>query len=120
MIVAPYAQPWANNYQRQSEEAFWVAEKATAQQLRELRPPLPQIQYLPPRFGYPGYVDRQPTVMQVFGINRQEPGFMPAGPLSMRKTQNTKPGDGFQDTSYEGSDRLTNGGDPLGLGGAGS
>ena len=110
--VTPYAQPWANNYQRQSEEAFWVAESATAAQLRMLQPPLPQIQYLPPRFGYPGYVERQPTVMQVFGIDRINPSYLPQTPLK-------KPGDGFEDTRYEGSDRLTNGGDPLGLGGAG-
>ena len=116
MQEAPYAQPWANNYQRQSEEAFWVAESATADQLRALQPPLPQIQYLPPRFGYPGYAERQATVMQVFGIDRVNPSYMPAQqPSTVRK-----PGDGFEDTRYEGSDRLTNGGDPLGLGGGGN
>lgn len=108
MLVSPAAQPWATNFQRQSEEAFWVAEQASRAQLLALRPPLPQIQYLPPRFGYPSYADRQPTVMQVFGIDRITPGYMPPG----------KPGDGFEDTRYQGSDRLTNGGEPLGLGGA--
>lgn len=112
MQVTPYAQPWANNYQRQSEEAFWVAESATAEQLRQLRPPLPQIVYLPPRFGYPTYAERQPTVLDVFGIDRINPSYLPSTPLK-------KPGDGFEDTRYQGSDRLTNGGDPLGLGGAG-
>jgi hypothetical protein len=114
MLVEPASQPWATNYQRQSEDAFWVAESATAQQLRALRPPLPQIQFLPDRFGYPSYVDRQPTVMQVFGIDRVNPGYLPQTPLSSIR----KPGDEFNDTRYQGSDRLTNGGDPLGLGGA--
>jgi hypothetical protein len=50
--------------------------------------------------------------MQVFGIDRINPSYMPDRPTTARK-----PGDGFQDTRYEGSDRLTNGGDPLGLGG---
>lgn len=114
MQVSPYAQPWSSNYQRQSEEAFWVAESATADQLRALRPPLPQIQYLPPRFGYPTYAERQPTVLDVFGIDRINPGYLPSTPLSSIR----KPGDEFEDTRYQGSDRLTNGGDPLGLGGS--
>ena len=113
MLVAPYSQPWANNYQRQADDAFWTAESATANELRALRPPLPQIVYLPPRFGYATYDERQPTVLQVFGMDRVQPSYLPQTPLK-------KPGDGFEDTRFQGSDRLTNGGDPLGLGGGGN
>lgn len=88
----------------------------SADELRALRPPLPQIQYLPPRFGYPPYIDRQWDVMQVFGITRMPSGQIPGMPrmhgedrVDYSRTQ----GGG------QGSDRNTNSGDPLGLGGGG-
>lgn len=111
MQVMPFGQPWQTNYQRQADEAFAAATSMSADQLRALRPPLPQIRFLPPRFGYPPYADRQPGVIQVFGIDRIQPGYLPPVPL-------TKPGDGFEDTRFTGSDRNTNSADPLGLGGA--
>jgi hypothetical protein len=113
MQVMPFPQPWETNYQRQADDAFAAAASMSTAQLRSLRPPLPQITFLPPRFGYMPYPDRQPTVLQVFGIDRIQPGYLPPVPTTMRK-----PGDVFEDTRFQGSDRLTNGGDPLGLGGA--
>ncbi len=80
-----------------------------------MRAPLPQIVWLPPRFGYPDYVDRQWDVMQVFGITRLPSGEIPGMPrmhgedrVDYSRTQ----GGG------QGSDRNTNA-DPLGLGAGG-
>lgn len=116
MRVWPYEEPWATNYQRQSDEAFAVAESATAEQLRNLKPPLPQIVYAPRRFGYPSYARRQWGVLDVFGIDRLPSGRIPGVPqmhgedrVDYTRSQSVQ----------QGSDRLTNGGDPLGLGGAG-
>lgn len=116
MLVRPFDEPFATNYQRQADDAFAAAESMSANQLRALRPPLPQIQFLPPRFGYPDYVDRQWTVMQVFDITRLPSGRIPGLP--------TTRGEDRVDYSrnqggYQGSDRNTNSADPLGLGGAG-
>lgn len=80
MLVNPYSQPWANNYQRQADDALFAATAASADQLRAQRPPLPQIVANPPRFGYPSYVDRQWNVMQVFGITRLPSGAIPGMP----------------------------------------
>lgn len=87
-----------------------------ADQLRALGPPLPQIVYLPPRFGYPSYAERQWSVMQVFGIDRLPSGQIPGVP-QMRgedRVDYSRSQGGFQ-----GSDRNTNSGDPLGLGAGG-
>jgi hypothetical protein len=80
MLVNPYAQPWATNYQRQADDALFAATEASSEQLRALRPPLPQIRMNPPRFGYPDYATRQWNVMQVFGINRLPSGAIPGMP----------------------------------------
>jgi hypothetical protein len=80
VLVEPYRQPFQTNYQRQADDAFAAAESMSADQLRALRPPLPQIQWLPPRFGYPLYQDRQWNVMQVFGITRLPSGEIPGMP----------------------------------------
>jgi hypothetical protein len=115
MLVRPPDQPWSTNYQRQADDAFDAATSATSDELRALRPPLPQIQFLPPRFGYPLYIDRQWDVMQVFGITRTPSGNIPGMP--------TTRGDERVDYSrnqggYQGSDRNT-GQSPLGLGAGG-
>lgn len=115
MNVRPPAQPWANNYQRQADEAFAAATSMSADELRALRPPLPQIQYLPQRFGYPSYPDRQWGVMQVFGITRLPSGGLPAMPVNHANDRVDYSG---SQSTQQGSDRNTNSGDPLGLGGA--
>ena len=115
-VVRPYDQPWQNNYARQANDAFDAATSMSADELRALRPPLPQIEYLPPRFGYPLYAQRQWDVLQVFGITRLPSGRIPGMP-------STK-GEDRVDYSREqgggaGSDRNVNY-DPLGLGAGGN
>jgi hypothetical protein len=89
----------------------------TPAQLRALRPPLPQIIMNPPRFGYPLYAERQWDVMQVFGITRSANGTIPGMPRMHGKDRVDY--SRSQSTS-QGSDRNTNGGDPLGMGAGGS
>ena len=38
-----------------------------------VRPPLPQIQPFPPRFGYPDYPDRQPGIDMALSVDRFYP-----------------------------------------------
>ena len=83
-------------------------------QLRALRPPLPQIVYLPDRFGYPSYDQRQWGILDVFGIDRLPSGRIPGVP----QTRGEDRVDYSRNQSVQqGSDRNTNGGDSLGLGG---
>ena len=88
----------------------------SADQLRALRPPLSQIVFLPPRFGYPLYAERQWDVMQVFGITRLPSGEIPGMPQmhGEDRTDYSRTQGGGQ-----GSDRNTNA-DPLGLGAGGN
>src|ERR1035437_6111165 len=116
MQVRPPDAPWANNYQRQADDAFSAATSMSADQLRALRPPLPQIVYLPPRFGYPLYQDRQWDVMQVFGITRLPSGAIPGMPQMHGEDRVDYSRD---QSTTQSSDRNTNSGDPLGLGGGG-
>lgn len=77
MQVYPFDEPWETMYSGQQAEALNRDFYASNDQLRKLRPPLPQIHYLPPRFGYPSYDVRQPNIMQVFGIDRAQPAMLP-------------------------------------------
>lgn len=114
MQVMPFAQPWQTNYQRQADEALAGAYALSADQWRELRAPLPQIEWLPPRFGYPTYDQRQWNVMQVFGITRLPTGQIPGFPQMHGKDRVDYSQAQERD---QASDRNTNSGDPLGLGG---
>jgi hypothetical protein len=113
-IVRPFDEPWQTNYQREANDALEAAMGPSDAYWRALRPPLPQIPYLPPRFGYPTYVERQWTVMQVFGITRTPNGTIPGMPTTRpeERTDYSK----VQQTD-QGSGRNENF-DPLGLGGA--
>ena len=113
MQVRPFPQPWETNYARQADDAFAAATSMSADQLRALRPPLPQIQYLPPRFGYMPYAFRQWDVMQVFGITRLPSGAIPGMP--QMKGEDRVDYARYQG-GIEGSDRNTDY-DGLGLGG---
>jgi hypothetical protein len=117
MQVRPFDEAWATNYARQADDAFNVATQMSSAQLRALRPPLPQIIMDPPRFGYPLYIERQWDILQVFGITRLPSGQIPGMPKWH--------GDDRVDYSrsqggYQGSDRNSNSGDPLGLGAGGN
>lgn len=101
-------EPWANNYQRQADDATNMALYATDEEWRELQPPLPQIEYLPPRFGYLDYADRQPTVISVFGINRLQPAGLPPTRQAARQMKMT----GADRVNYSGTQGGTNGGSP--------
>jgi hypothetical protein len=113
----PFGQPWETNYARQADDAFAAATSMSADQLRAMRPPLPQIQYLPPRFGYPPYANRQWDVMAVFGITRLPSGQIPG--LPQMHGEDRVDYSRSQGGNNGGSDRNTNSGDPLGLGGDG-
>jgi hypothetical protein len=117
MQIRPDDSPWANLYQRQADEALAMATSMSADQLRALRPPLPQIEYLPPRFGYPTYEERQWDVLQVFGISRLPPGQLPGFP---RMRQKDRVDYTQTQATSQGSDRNSNSGDPLGLGAGGN
>ena len=60
-----------------SQEALVTASLATAtipaDVIRAIRPPLPQIDPFPPRFGYPDYPDRQPGIQMAFTVDRYYP-----------------------------------------------
>lgn len=114
MLVRPFDEPFQNNYQRQANDALEMAYSASADELRALRPPLPQIQYLPPRFGYPSYVDRQWGVMQVFGLTRTPAGRIPGMPTTRGEERVDY---SRLQSSQQGSERNSNNTDPLGLGG---
>ena len=98
MQVRPFDQPWETNYQRQADDAFAAATAMSAAQLRALRPPLPQIQYLPPRFGYPDYAARQATIFQVFGLTQAPDGSIPGLPTMRGK-------DRVGYSQYQGTDQ---------------
>jgi hypothetical protein len=104
MLVRPPDTPFENNYQRQANEAYERATEMSAAELRKIRPPLPQIRYLPPRFGYPSYADRQWTLLQVFGITRLPSGGVPGFP---HKPDQRVDYSGYQG-EIEGSPRNTN------------
>lgn len=110
-------QPWINNYARQADDAFNAATSMSEDELRALRPPLPQIMMNPPRFGWPTYAERQWDIMQVFGITRLPSGKIPGMPQMHGKDRvdySQTQGGG------QGSSRNTNSGDPLGLGAGGN
>jgi len=113
VIVHPWDQPWATLYEKQEAEALDRALALSDAQLRRLRPPLPQIVWLPPRFGYPTYDQRQWGVMQVFGLTRTPSGRIPGFPSTQGQDRVTYSQD---QARWQGSDRNTNSADPLGLG----
>lgn len=53
--------PFYRNAERLVDEALRVA-VVPASQLERIRPPLPDIQLFPPRWGYLDYVERQPSI----------------------------------------------------------
>lgn len=67
-------------YQRQADDALAAAAGPSDDYWRALGPPLPQIEWLPDRFGYPAFVDRVPTIMSVFGIDRMPMAGIPGMP----------------------------------------
>ena len=115
MLARPYDSPWLTNYQKQADDALAIAQSATADQLRALRPPLPQIVMDPPRFGYPPYAERQWDVLQVFGISRTPSGNIPAMPRS----QEDRVDYSRSQSADQGSDRNSLN-DALGMGAGGS
>ena len=63
-----YNGPWSSNEERLTQQALMVATIPGAQIQQMVRPPLPQIQLFPPRFGYgPG---RQPEIEDVISVDR--------------------------------------------------
>jgi hypothetical protein len=116
-LVRPFDQPWETNYTREANDALERAWGPSDDAWRALRPPLPQIMAFPPRFGYPSYADRQPGVLQVFGLTRTPVGRIPGMP-STRGDDRVDYSQDQGSQSSSGSDRNTNSGDPLGLGGA--
>jgi hypothetical protein len=70
-VVQPkwtYLGPWASNEQRLTQQAMVVATIPGAEIQELVRPPLPQIQLFPNRFGYGERT--QPTIDDVVTIDR--------------------------------------------------
>lgn len=64
--IYPPDQPWTNNWERLQTEALRRAFAYTNEELRHLKPPLPQV-HDRPRFGYRPYA-HQPTLDDVIGL----------------------------------------------------
>jgi hypothetical protein len=63
-----YLGPWASNMERLTQQALMVATIPGVQIQDMVRPPLPQIQLFPDRYGYG---DRtQPTIEDVISVDR--------------------------------------------------
>ena len=63
-----YNGPWASNMERLTQQALIVATIPGAQIQEMVRPPLPQIQLFPPRFGWGERT--QPTIEDVVSVDR--------------------------------------------------
>jgi len=63
-----YNGPWASNMERLTQQALMAATMPASEIQQQVRPPLPQIRMLPPRFGWG---DRtQPTIEDVVSVDR--------------------------------------------------
>lgn len=62
-----YNGPWATNMERLTSQALMVMNIPGADIQQMVRPPLPQIQLFPPRYGYP---TTQPGIEDVVTIDR--------------------------------------------------
>jgi hypothetical protein len=60
--------PWQSNEERLVTTALEAAMLMPADEIRALKPPLPQIQLFPPRFGYP---TEAPGILDVVNLDRQ-------------------------------------------------
>lgn len=66
-----YIGPWASNEERLTQQALVVATIPGAQLQEMVRPPLPQIQVFPPRFGYGDR--RVPSIDDIITVDRTYP-----------------------------------------------
>jgi len=69
--IYPPDHPWENNWERLQTEALRRAFAFTPEELRRIKPPLPQV-HDRPRFGYRPYRD-QPTLDDVIGLMGKNP-----------------------------------------------
>jgi hypothetical protein len=63
-----YNGPWASNMERLTQQALMAATIPGSQIQQLVRPPLPQIQLFPPKFGYGDRL--QPSVDDVILVDR--------------------------------------------------
>lgn len=63
-----YLGPWASNMERLTQQALMVATIPGVQLQDMVRPPLPQIQLFPDRYGYGDR--KQPTIEDVVSVDR--------------------------------------------------
>lgn len=70
MNVYLQRKPNEQNWERLVSEALEVAAVPGAVLQNTVRPPLPQIETFPPRFGYLDYTDRQLGIRDVLGSGR--------------------------------------------------
>lgn len=69
MNVYEESKPFQSNQERLVSEALAESQRS-ADSIRQLRPPLPQVDPFPPRFGYKPVQDRALTVEDVVGVAR--------------------------------------------------
>lgn len=62
-----YLGPWATNQERLTQQALMVMSIPGADLQAMVRPPLPQIQLFPPRFGYER---QQPGIDDIVNVDR--------------------------------------------------
>ena len=63
-----YNGPWSSNMERLTSQALMVMNIPGADIQKMVRPPLPQIQLFPPRFGLGEY--RQPGIEEIVSVDR--------------------------------------------------
>jgi hypothetical protein len=80
--------PWQSNEERLTSQAIASALLMSSDQIRALRPPIPRISFLPPRFGY--RVDAI-GIRDLIDINKTFPG---------ARVDYSQAQSGYQGTSY--------------------
>ena len=65
--------PNYSNQERLTTQALMVAAIPGAELQEMVRPNIPNIDPFPPRFGYPDYLQRQPTIDMVINVDRWYP-----------------------------------------------
>lgn len=68
-----YLGPFASNMERLTQQALSVQFMGSDEIQTAVRPPLPQVELLPERFGLPEVQDRVPTVLDIIGQSRLIP-----------------------------------------------
>lgn len=64
-----FFRPWDSHEQYITGMAVASQMDMTGDEIRQIRPPLPRVQALPPRFGYPSYQDQQIGIRDIVRLD---------------------------------------------------